>query len=633
MTQDRGQALLDALYRAPRPLTGEELGSILQVSSRTVRNHVKALNSSEELVATSHHGYSLTDAGRRAAVSGGAAGGRGFDTRQRRLAYLTRLLPQSTEPLDVHELAAQCYVSESTLEGDLARAREVLREHDVTLRRDHDRVWAEGTERSRRRAVRQVLHQSGHEMSPDWDAVAEEFPCVDVAALRRGVADAVADSPVEMNEYALGDVVIHLVVTIDRIQAGHTIPPTEGSTTYRDPQVDALCQLLSSLSLDAAGVALPEPEVQSLYAAIAVRTVGRSVHQESDLVSREVLQMVEESMARVADHYLLGRPDASTLLKLAVHVENVVMRARSGVALAHPLGAAFRNSHPLVHEMALSFAEQLEQRLGIEVSNSEVDYLSLHMGMLYMTFLEQRDLPTITLVAPRYHGLEESLTSRLEDVLRGKAVVERTVTNLDRLDQLPTDMVVSCVPVPNAQAPVIVVSPLLGQDDVDRVIAAARAERDRIARSRMMTMLRTLIDPSLFVHVPHVSTKREALEVMCLRLEQQGYVDSGFLDDVLDRERRGATSFGAAFAIPHSMRMNARATGVSVLISDRGIPWGTSTVRVVLLFALSETGRQTFRDVLDEIIRVLGEPGVVEAVGGASSAEEFLAVMDDVIDR
>ena len=115
MTAQRNRALLDVLGRASRPLSGEELGSLLHVSSRTVRNYVRELNVDEELVSTSHHGYGLTAAGRTAVGTAPKERSRGYDTPQRRLGYLCRTLPQSNEPVGFHELADHLCVSESTL--------------------------------------------------------------------------------------------------------------------------------------------------------------------------------------------------------------------------------------------------------------------------------------------------------------------------------------------------------------------------------------------------------------------------------------------------------------------------------------------------------------------------------------
>jgi len=40
MASDKRRALAEALLRSSRPLSGEELASMLQVSSRTVRTYV-----------------------------------------------------------------------------------------------------------------------------------------------------------------------------------------------------------------------------------------------------------------------------------------------------------------------------------------------------------------------------------------------------------------------------------------------------------------------------------------------------------------------------------------------------------------------------------------------------------------
>lgn len=266
----------------------------------------------------------------------------------------------------------------------------------------------------------------------------------------------------------------------------------------------------------------------------------------------------------------------------------------------------------------------------------EVDYLALHMGMQYLAYLEQRDLLTITLVVPEYHGLASTIAATLTSALRGRALIETVVSPLDfDAAGATSDLVVSCVEgVRSADAPVVSVSPLLGTADIDRVSAAVAMELDRNVRRRMRSSLFTLIDPNVFMRVDAMPTKEDTLALMCSRMEQVGYVGPGFLAGVLDREHRSATSFGGEFAIPHSMRMDAEATVISVLVSGKGIPWGTSSVRLVLLFALSPDGRKVFRDGLDHIIRLLADPANTSAlISAAADAQSFLAALGELLDR
>ncbi|MBK8461241.1 MAG: PTS sugar transporter subunit IIA [Micropruina sp.] len=441
-------------------------------------------------------------------------------------------------------------------------------------------------------------------------------------ALREEVATAIGQSGLEFNEFALSDLIVHLTVTVDRVQEGNVVSGDEWTTSDRDPLVLALTERLTTLVSDRYGVTLPPSEVAGVYGVVAVRAIrGAGPDAAERVVDPNMRLLVAEIMDDVSEAYLLGPADRTMLLNLALHVQGLVARSRSGVSLGNPLGDEFRNNHPLVHDLALYFAGRLERRLGIAVTAGELDYLTFHMGMQYLRYLEQRDLITITLVVPRYYGMAENLSRQISDTLRGQAVVEDLVT---RIDFDPTgvtsDLIVSCVELgERASAPVVLIGLFLRTKDIDHLLAYVRRERERNARRRLRTILTTLIDPTAYFKVDTVESKEVALARMCQALTTAGYVHASFYDDVLDREHRSPTSFGGEFAIPHSMYMDAKATGIAVLVCERGIPWGNSAVRLVFLFALSPDGRQTFRDVLDEITRLLSDSSNITALLKQSS--------------
>ncbi len=636
MSRDKRQTLIDALLHSPHPLSGDELASRLHVSSRTVRQYVRDINAKSQVIAATHRGYSLDRRGyeelRRSGKRTAAP-----ETPDQRLYYICRDLVKRSDPVSIFTLSELLCVSESTLESDLARARELFRQHDLVLRRDHDLVRVEGPERSRRRLVRQVLHNSAKGIVPvTWKTFASEYAQLDVKGLRESVAKVIDASELEFNEYALSDLIVHLTTTLDRVMAGNTLPSSGWTPPLDDPLVLEVTTRLAAFVAGRFGVDLPEAEIEALYSVIAVRAV-RGTRQETAerVVDPQTKELVSELLDEIAHRYLLGPADHSMLLNLALHVQNMIARAAAQQSLVNPLGDEFKNAHPLLHDMALFFAGQLEKRLGIRVHEGEVDYLSFHMGMQFLRSLEQRDLVTITLVVPKYYDMATSVSAQLEDSVRGQAVIEQTITTIDvDLASITSDLIVSCIdPGGPTSAPVIKISPFLTTQDIDRVLGAVRLERDRNSRRRVRAALTTLIDPQLFFHLPSVGSKEAALAMMCGRMASAGYVEATFLDDVLDRERRSSTSFGAEFAIPHSMYMDANATAISVLVSDKGISWGGSVVRLVVLFALSPEGRQTFRDGLDEITRLLSErANITVLVNAAGSFDEFMAALVSLLD-
>lgn len=641
MSTDRRDALLRVLRRASSPVPGEVLAAELQVSSRTVRTYAKDLNAraGTELVRASHQGYLLDHAAYKRYRATRRATTRRVETPQQRLYFLARHLVTHQDGTHVDTLAEVLSVSPDTVDGDLARARELFKVHDLRIRRERDVLRIEGTERSKRRLVRQVLLDSADGINPAaLRAFERDYPEIDVAQLRRRTREALRGAELDANEYVVNDLVIHLVIAADRVRRGHTLAPeaadaTPGSASGSasapaagpgpgsEPGPDqgpaAVLDALERALSDAAGVALP-PGERSTLAEIVTSRCGAGTTE----VAPEVLALVRDTMAVVSEHFLLDLGDEPTISSLALHVQGLIARARADRGLRNPLGASFKVMHPLVHELALLFARTIESRVAITVGPGEVDFLSFHLGSLFQRQLDGGPLLTVTCVAPEYHDLHADLAARLAAELTGDAVVETVVTTLDHdWEAIRSDLVVSTIDLAQlATAPVVHVGPFLSRDDVDRVHAAVRAERARVSKQKLRSNVLSLMDPRLFRAVPSVPSRDAALALLCSAMQDAGYVDAEFLEDVLDRERRSSTAFGRQFAVPHSLFLDASATGIGVLVTTRPVPWGDAAVSLVLLLAVSPDQRRVFRDVLDQLIAVLGRPtGVTALVAGAAA--------------
>ncbi|MFT3876058.1 MAG: PTS sugar transporter subunit IIA [Propioniciclava sp.] len=636
MRPDKRRALVEALMRASHPLSGEELARHLHVSTRSIRTYVSELNARGPVIVATHRGYAL-DPRARARMTPVEEHRAALDTPDGRLRYVCRFLAAASEPISIYELAERLYVSDSTLEADLGRVREVVRDHDLALRRDHELIYLDGSERSRRRLVRQMVQQDEQGILPTWHEFSREYAHLDLERMRSSISQIISESDLELNEYALTDLLLHTAITVERIRCGNTLPGSEWPLERKDEVVDRVCGILAATIENQYAITLPPSELDALYGVLAVRAIRMGDRSAAEAVIDPELKLVASSLLDdVAAKYMLGPPDPAMLLKLTLHVQNLVVRARSNLSLRHPLGTTFKNSHPFVHDLALDYAQRLEEHFGITVGEAEIAYLALHMGMQYLRYLEQRHLLTMTLVVPGYYDMADTIAGKLESALRGRAVIERVETTLDvDFGAITSDLIVSCVvPAMQPSAPLVHISPLLPASDLTAVNEAVDVEQARNMRRVIRTTLVTLIDPALFIRLDESLTKEQALKLMCGRLVEQGYVGENYLEDVLDRERRSSTSFGGEFAIPHSLRMDATTTAISVLVSEKGIPWGSSSVRLVMLFALSPDGRQIFRDGLDQIIRLLSETGNVSTLlEHATDAEAFLASLRGLLDH
>lgn len=88
-------------------------------------------------------------------------------------------------------------------------------------------------------------------------------------------------------------------------------------------------------------------------------------------------------------------------------------------------------------------------------------------------------------------------------------------------------------------------------------------------------------------------------------MKEEGYVHEGFENEIFDREKQASTAF-EHIAVPHSMQMNAKKTGMFVLLNEKKpILWDGEQVNIVLMFAINREERAIFHDVYDHLIVLL----------------------------
>ena len=634
--RERRQDALISELRTSDTLTANDLSRRLGVSVRSVRDYVRDLNQrhGRTLVVADQTGYRLDPAEYHRYRVAVPATAHTYDGPEQRLYAIIRHLISHTDGADVFDLGDQLAVSPSTIEADLVRARELLREHKLAIERRRDHIQLIGPERQQRRLVRYLLLNAGQAVL-DGSRLSLDAPQQRsrTRRLHTRATAALQDAGIDVNEYVLNDLLLHIAIAADRVAGGHQLGAV--TTTSTPPPDDALWQLaqeLSNATEAVYGVELPVEEQLVIRDVLRARSRAASDEDAARAVSTTALDITRDALREISGQFMLDLYDEATVTGLAIHVQNLIQRSRSGDALASPLGPTFQLAHPLIHELALLLAQEIERRANVRIAPGEVDFLAFHLGNQVQRQMDQGPPITITCVLPRYATSHEDMVSRLTDALHGQIVIQDVITSLSHDWQaLTADLVVSVLDLDTAPVPVIRISPFLSQEDIDRVAEAVRTERSRAKRDRLRANLLSLLDPALFHHVKHLD-KADTLARMSGSLQDHGYVGPGFLADVLDREARAATAFGGPFAIPHSMYMDAYKTGISVLVADEGIPWDTSVVRLVFMFAVSPDGRTIFRDVLDHLIELLGNPTNVDRlISEAADHHQFVRALVNLI--
>ncbi|GAB3398932.1 BglG family transcription antiterminator [Schumannella luteola] len=617
-SHERRQKLLGILRDQGPLLAGSRIAELLGVTSRTVRSDVRAINASaaSPVIAAEHRGYSIVDGAappapvvRRESVSG------------HRIFTIAQRLMRARDGIDAFDLAASLSISDSALEADLTKVRTVIREFDLALTRSGNTIRLTGRESDRRRLVRQLLLGSARGATgAGLEAALHELNRYPVAELSRILEAALAESTLDLHDYELIDLTLHLAIALERIDDGHSRAAEDGDPALDPRALAAAAHVGTQLEADL-GARLPDGEVRGLAELIGTRIGSAAAIGADDENVRLVRDVVDELSAQ----YALDITDDAFVVNLGLHVRNMLDRARAGHSVRNPLRAEFKQSHPLIHDLAVFVASRIEGRTGVSIGEDEIVYLALHLGTYLQRSLEAHDVVDVVCVVPRHYDSRTAFIERLSVHLGDTVRLRLLASLLPDWAGINADLIVSVIELPvGLQRDAVAVTPIPSRAELDRIGDAVRRVRHRKSAARIRWTLTELLDPRLFRRVAR-TTRDEALRSMCEDLTAAGVASDGFHEDVLARERLSSTAFGGQIAVPHSFRMDCSRTAISVVMSEEPIDWGGSSVRMVVLFALSPTGRHAYRDVLGAVIAMLSdEARVARIVRDSADYEDFV---------
>ncbi|MGV9195238.1 BglG family transcription antiterminator [Microbacterium sp. MC2] len=629
--QDRVAALL---MRDGGWVTAAALADTIGVTPRSIRSYVTALNARVPgggAVESGPQGYRAgPDAHAALRVSDPA-------TPRDRLHQVVRAMLAAPEGIDVFETAERFHVSPATLEADLGRIRALLDGTELVLERVASRVRLTGTEMAQRRLLSRLAHDETEDAAFDLDALRRALGEESIGAAAFGpfkseLVAGLGELGYFVNEFGLGDVMVHIAITADRVARGHALDAAGTGTGGADAPA-AIGALIDRLSTRHLGVRLGEGDRRHLATLVQTRVIAPGAAQPASIigeqVSPEVADAVRDVVGRAAAEFLVDIDHDDFVLRLALHVQNLRERARAQAWSRNPLTRSLKTTYPMIFEVAVFIADGLRGLLGIPLLDDEIAYIAMHVGGRLERSRRAGELLTATIVCPGYYELHELLRSSVDRSL-GQAI---NVVEVDtRVDPdwaaFGTDLVLTTIDAPGGDDRVVRIQPFLTEADVERVQAAAARTRRARRLARLRTDLERYFSPDAFV--PQVTGSEETvIRGLGGLLVAQGVIDDDYVERTLERERLSSTAFTDALAVPHALGMTATRTAIAIGIADPSMPWGDGRVQVIAMVAFSESDRAAFQTVFEQLVEVFSERDSVQRI--VRRATTFAAFLDELV--
>jgi lichenan operon transcriptional antiterminator len=633
---EKYERLLDYLSQADGWVTAAELADRLGVTTRSVRSYVTAAKSAShphETIQSGVLGYRVD----RDALGAFRAEGRGAEpeTPRDRIYQIVRLLGNAPEGLDARSLASGLFVSDSTLEQDLRKVKLLVEADDLSLVRRVNLVSLVGSESNHRRMLSRMFREESSQGFLELERVQREFESEDLGGFKTDLISMLDEHGYFVNEYGVNNVLLHLMIALERQdrEQPHDVTLTTG------PRVAEIAAALSGLVVKHFSVSLSATDLDYLAVLLTTRVVTPGHDQTmnevvENHVDADVLATVREIVALVQQEYLIDLADEEFMVRLSLHVRNLVARAHDNTFSANPLTRSMKTSYPMTYELSVYIASQLQRRSGIHINDDEIAFIALHVGSYLERKQRRGDRLRCAVVCPNYYDMHEMLTERIQRALGDELDVAIVITRTD-VDwaELDADLVLSTIASRTQRDNEVVIQPFLTESDIENVRRAIRRVRRHARRMQIKDDLLLYFDEALFFRELHTSSEVEMIETLGRRMIERGVIDQSYLDGAVERELMSSTAFTDSIAVPHAMAMTANRTSIAIVVNDSAMKWGENRVNVIAFIAFAATGRTSFQEVFDQFVEVFSDREDVQriirrAVDFPSFIEELVHIMD-----
>ena len=643
MKQERVQDLISTLRSSGTWVPASSLARRVGVSERTVRNYVSQLTAEGRAqIESSSLGYRLVQAGGEHAGKDDEAGAVARTDTEERLNYVTTRLLAADARVSLYDLADELFVSASTISTSIVpRLRRLAKRFGLTLDTRDYALSLTGPEEDIRKLLGYLATHTKSGYFTSVGALEDMFPDYDVRGMLNKLVEICQASELFLNDYALNNLLMHLIVILVRLQSGNTLGDEEGPVAahqlvenlrHREEIIHCVDQIIDYAEREF-HVRTSLNDYRQVVALISLATeayAGDELTRDRlvKLVGEEFFDTVIELAAELSERYGLAEFNEDFLLQLSLHMHNADQRTVYGAQCPNPIASAIKREYAPVYDMAVFFTHRFGLRYGITLSEDEIGFVAFHLG----NYLEEHkgDVETVTciVVFERYHNFVSTFMRRLEQAFHGQIDVVSVVDYQSFLDDpQEADLVITTIGLPSMPGRMVLVSPLLSERNVVKIRGALETVQRQKQALAARAYLRKFLTPDLYLRNRDVDGPEGAIRLLGRTCLEAGVIEQGFVEDVLLRERISGTAFTDVLAVPHAITENARRSFMAVLHNDQPIPWGERHVSYVIMIGLASSDTRYFQDVLDLCINMFLSPKKSVRLLQAHTYEQFIEVL------
>ncbi|HLR63642.1 MAG TPA: BglG family transcription antiterminator [Lentibacillus sp.] len=630
----RQQAIIEEFINADNePLTSAQLSAVFNVSPKTIRNNIKELNPllqryDIQIYSVRGKGYLLKpndkkilnrflqeyDKNQHSIIPAEPEG---------RIHFLMEKLLFCSDYIKMEDLAAELFISRSTLQSDLKTVRSILSDYELTIyHKPNYGIKVRGKEILIRFCISEyIFNQEPLPLETNWMKIVSEE---DLEVIRESILSNLRKYQIIISDISLQNLLTHLAIAYKRICEDKSvhIPSKEIPQAKEGKEFLVAHEIMKDIE-KGLGVRFPENEITYLSIHLRGTKLMSSINESNDVqvLDSETDVLAKEIVKRIDTKYALKLSDDKEFLQnLSLHLKPAINRYRHQMNIRNPMLEEIKMKYPLSFEAALMSADVLYEQLDIHVNEDEIGYIALHIEtaqekLKRSTSQRKRCL----IVCSSGLGSAQLLLYKLKNKFSDKLEIVGTTEyyTLNNQAQEGIDFIISTIPIDREMpVPIIYVSTILGDSDISEI--------EQVLGDSATTLEKTIIPDYTFLNCDFV-TPEAVIQFLTEVIIKDKKAGGGYTKSVLEREDYAPTSFGNLVALPHPLEPGTNATFLSIVTLRNPIQWGDKHVQLVILLNVDKTKSDDLKPMFNSLVRLIDNK---QAVFQLLECETFTQLKD-----
>lgn len=589
-------------------IVGKDLAKLLNVSDRTIRNDIAAINEfyADTMIESNiRKGYRIQGEKVKRFIE--ETKKEIPETGEERRWLILKTLVEHNQ-VNIYQLADQMCISEFSLENDMNKIRKLLDNYQgLKVIRQSNMLQLSGGEREKRHLYEELISYKISGNLWNLNKVAENFMRFDLLKVKELLKDIFEEFHYQMNEVRIPTLLIHVGVILERNFACHFLKEDEEQQgKYGREEYEISRHFFEKIG---ARLSLQVREAEICDFAIYLEHGKRKGYCEEEQLQGLASDLVQHIIVEIREHFDIDfSEDREFRLGLEVHTVSLLKRHYANVEINHTCLEEVKRKYPLIFEMGVWVCKIMEEHLNIIISENEISFIALHLGSAYERANLRRKYRCL-LICPHNQTVKDlciqKIVNRFQDRMEIVGCMSYFEESLIREKNL--DLILTTQPVAHAlDIETTEISMFFAHTDEAAVFQTLNRLDQIRYRNNFQFFILNLIREEFFTANMAVEEPEKIISDMCDKLYARGYVKENFKEGVLKRERLSPTSFFHGFAIPHNMsHQETIHSAISTAILKQPVQWGSYEVRFVLLLAITEENRnflKIFFDWLDDIV-------------------------------